>query len=230
MPLQPVALVPRAAIQIAGAGVKRIFDGVVGDGVDVAGEHRVVGVAQQLAALAAACRSVVAEERILAEGIGDLHGAPAVGRVVDVDGRGAAQDVAVIPPHHHLPAVHVPRDLARERVEIPAGVLRVLRRMREVIRAVLGLDRNLPVTLEAVGAEVKLRAGGKENVSVLQDVAEGDALSVRKRQAARPGAAVVFRQKQHPLRVSERLVPALRVNVPARRLQAIPEVVRGGAP
>ena len=49
---------------------------------------------------------------------------------------------------------------------------------------------------------------------------------VGKRDAVRPGAAVVFGQKNGPVRETERLVIALRVNVRTRRLQAIPEVIR----
>ena len=166
------------------------------------------------------------KERILPEGIGDLHRAPAVGRVVDVDRGRAADDVAVISPHHHLRAVDVPRNNAGERVEVPAGEFRVLGCMRDVIRAVLGLHRDLLVRLQVVGAEVQLRARGEENVSILQNVAERDARGVGKRGAVRPGVPVVFRQKDLPVRVSERLVAALRVNVLPGRLRAIPEVVR----
>ena len=94
--------------------------------------------------------------RILSEGIGDLHGLPVVGRVVDVDGGRTAQDIAVVPPHQHLHAVHIPGIDARERVEVPAGVVRVLRRVREVITTVRILHRNWLVRLQVVGAEVQL--------------------------------------------------------------------------
>jgi hypothetical protein len=96
----------------------------------------------------------------------------------------------------------------------------------DVIRAVLGLDPDLPEGLEAVGAEVELRARGEENVPVLEDVAEDDAFGFGERKAVRPGVAVVLGEKDLPLRIGERLVPALRINVPVGWRQAIPEVLR----
>ena len=187
-----MALVPRSAIQIARAGIECVFRRVVSDRVHMTAEHRVVGVAQPPARRSAPRRAVVPKMRILTECVGDLHRAPAVGRIVDVDGCRPAQDVAVIPPHQHLPAAHSPRDNARNGMKVPPGIGRVLRCMRDVVRAVLCLHRNLTATPEIVSAKVKLRARRKENVPIPKDVAEGDTLGVGKCQAAWPGAAVVF--------------------------------------
>ena len=130
---QPVAFVSLGLIGVARAGIERVFGRVVRHTVNVAANHRIAGIAQQRAARASARRAVVAIMRILPEGIRDFHGLPAVGRVVDVDRGCPAEDVAVVPPHQHLDAVHLPGADARQAVEIPAGVVRVLRGVRQVI-------------------------------------------------------------------------------------------------
>lgn len=111
-------------------------------------------------------------------------------------------------------------------MEVPAGELRVLGDVGDVIRAVLRLHYDLFVTLEVIGAEVQLGAGGEEDVSVPQDVTKCDATGVGKVDAVRPGMAVVLREEDLTFSVRKRLVAALRVDVLSRRLSAIPEVFR----
>ena len=59
-----------------------------------------------------------------------------------------------------------------------------------------------------------------------KNAAEHDVAGVGKRDAVRPGAAVVFGQEHFPVGKTERLVVALRVNKRPFRLRAIPEVIR----
>ena len=101
-----------------------------------------------------------------------------------------------------------------------------LRRVREVIGAVGVLHRDLLVRLQVVRAEVQLLASAEEDVPVLENAAERDVPGVGKRDLVRPGVAVVFGQEDRVVRAAERLVVALRVDVQARRLQAVPEVIR----
>lgn len=221
-----MALVPLRSIEVARAGVKRIFGWVVRHAVNVAANDRVVGIAKRRARRASAPGAVIPVVGILPEGVGDFHGLAVVGGVVDVDRRRAADHIAVIPPHEHFWTVHIPRVFAREAVEVPAGPVGVLGRMWDVVAAVYILHRDLFVRFQVVRAEVQLRESAEENISILQNAAKQDVACVGKRYAARPGAAVVFREEHFAVRKTEGLVVALRVNKQTGRLRAIPEVIR----
>ena len=220
-PAQPVAFVPVSAIDVPGAGVEGPLGRMIRHRVNVPADDRIGGIAEERPGLGA----LLLEMGIPPEGIGDLDRLPAVGRVVDVHRHRPAEHVAVVPPHEHLRAIDVPGVDAVERMEIPAGLIRILRRVREVIAALAILDDDLPVRLEIVGAQEQLLARGEEDVPVLQEAAEGDVLRVGKRRAVGPGPAIVLRQKDLPVAESEGLVVALRIDVGPLRRQAIPEVV-----
>ena len=106
------------------------------------------------------------------------------------------------------------------------GELRILGRMWTVIGTVRGLHGYLAVGRQLVRTEVELRPCGKENISILEDVAENDPPSVGKRRTMRPRVAVVFRQCDRSFGITKRPVVALRVDVHAGGLQAVPEVIR----
>ena len=112
--------------------------------MNVTADDRVGCVAQQCAGAAAAGRAVIAEIRILSEGIGELHRLPVVDRVIDVDRHRASLHVAVVAPHQHLHAVDDPRVDAAQWMEVPARVLRVLGSVRDIVAAVAALDRHRP--------------------------------------------------------------------------------------
>ena len=114
---------------------------------------------------------------------------------------------------------------AVERMEVPAGLIGILRRVRQVIATIAILDDDLPMSLEVVGAQEKFLARGKEDVSVLQQATERDVVGIGKRRAVSPGPAIVFREKDFSLAESERLVVALRIDVRPLRREATPKVL-----
>ena len=192
---QPVAFASVSAIEIAGAGVKGSFGRVVGHVVNVAGDDFVRRITEQRRIRRS---PLLLEMRVLTEGIRELHGLAAVDRVVDVHGRRAADDVAVVSPHEHFLSIHLEAVLAIERMEIPAGQLGIHRRVREVIAAVRPLDGDGAVRLEVVRAQEKPRTRGKENVSVFQDDAPRDPVRIGKLRAVRPRFRVVLGKKDLP--------------------------------
>ena len=225
---QPVALASLRPVGVARAGIERIFGRVIRHIVNVAAKDPVVRIAQRRTSRASAVGAVVSIVGILAEGIRDLHGLPVVGRVVDVHRRRAANHVAIVPPDQHLRTVDIKRVDAREAVKVPAGQVTVSRCMLDVIRSVCILDRNLLVRFQVVRAEVQFCQRAEEDVAVLENAAKHDMTSVGKPNAMRPGAAVVFGQQHFPVRITERLIVALRVDKQTVRLWAIPEVIRRG--
>ena len=104
----------------------------------------------------------------------------------------AAEDVAVVPPHQHFRSVDVPGVNPVEGMEIPAGLIWVPRRVWLVIAPIAIFDRDLLVRLELVGAQVKFRSRGEEDVPVLQDATEGDVIRIRKIRLVRPSSAVIL--------------------------------------
>jgi hypothetical protein len=183
------------------------------------------GLPKQRARSAASPGAVVPVVGILTERVGDLDRLALIGRVVDVDGGRAADHVAVVAPNQHLGSVDVPGVDARQAVEVPAGMSRILRHMGQVIRAVDVLDRDLAVRPQVVGAEVQFRQGAEQHIAVLQDATEDDVTSIGKRDAVRPGPTIVLGQQHFPLGKAERLVVALRVDEDPFRLRPIPEMI-----
>ena len=137
-----MAFVPGSSIDVARTGIESIFSGIVCYRVNVAANYRVFLIAEECACLACPLRTVVSEMRILSKGIRNFHGLPVIGRVVNVHGGSATLDIAVVAPHKHLYAADVPRVDARERVEVPAGIVGVFRCMRKVITVLRILHRN----------------------------------------------------------------------------------------
>jgi len=111
-------------------------------------------------------------------------------------------------------------------VEVPTGAVGILGRMRDAVAAIGILHRDLLVRFQVVRAEVQFRVSAEENVPVLQNAAKHDVACVRKRDAVRPGAAVVFGEEHFSVRKTEGFVVALRVNKQTGRLRTIPEVPR----
>ena len=128
-----------SAIDVPGAGVECPLGRIVSHRVNVPADDRVVGIAEERLGLGA----LLLEMGIPPEGIGDLDRLPAVGRVVDIHRHRPAEHVAVVPPHEHFRAIDVPGVDAVERMEIPAGLVRILRRVRQVIAPVAILDDDL---------------------------------------------------------------------------------------
>ena len=130
--------------------------------------------------------------RVLSEGIGDLHGLSLIGGIIDVHRDGAAAHIAVVAPHQHFLAGDVPGVHAVERMEIPAGRIRVLGRVRNVVVAGGIFHRDFAKRLEPIRTEKELCLCREENVPVLQKTTEGDVVRVGKGNAARPGLGVVL--------------------------------------
>ncbi len=228
-----MAFISVSAIDVPGAGVECSLGRIKDHRVNVPANDRVVRIAEVRLGLGA----LLLKMRIPAEGIGDLDRLPAVGRVVDIHRHRPAEHVAVVSPHEHFRAIDVPSVNAVERMEIPTGLIRILRRVRKVIAALAILDNDLPVCLEIVGAQEQLLARGEEDVPVFQQATEGNVLRFGKRRAVSPGPTIVLGQKNLPVAESEGLVVALRIDVGPLRREATPEVLgftdrggRGGQP
>ena len=222
---QPVAFVPLRAVAITRTGVEGVFRRVVAHVVKVAADDRIVRVAQQRAGSASSSGSVVPVVGTLTKRVRDFDRLTLIARVVDVDGGRAADHVAVVPPNQHLGSVHIPGVDARQAVEVPAGMSRILRHMGHVIRTIDVLDRDLAVRPQVVGAEVQFRQGAEQHIAVLQDTTEDDVTSIGKRDAVRPGATIVLGQQHFPLGKAERPIVTLRVDEDPFRLRPIPEMV-----
>ena len=111
-------------------------------------------------------------------------------------------------------------------MEVPTGAIGVLGRMRDVVAGIGVLHYDLLVRFQVVRAEIQFRTSAEKNIPVLQDAAKHDVACVVKCDAMRPGVAVVFGEEHFPIRKTERLVVALRINKRTGRLRAIPEVIR----
>ena len=108
-------------------------------------------------------------------------------------------------PHQHLDAIHVPRLHAISGWKY-RRVIRVLRRVREVIGTIRVLHGHRMVALEVVSAQVELRAGGEEDIAILQDDAEGDLLRLGKLGAVGPGVAAILGKVDPPILEAKRLL------------------------
>lgn len=111
-------------------------------------------------------------------------------------------------------------------MEIPARLFRVMWLVRQVITTVGVLHGDGPEALEPVGTQVQLRTRGEEDIFVFQDAAEGNVAGIGKRRLSRPGLAVILGEENFILAEAEGLVPSLRINVRARRRQAVMKVER----
>ena len=117
---------------------------------------------------------------------------PLVGRIVDVDRYRTAQDIAVVAPDKHLLAIDLPDMLTIQRVEIPSGQRRVHRLVREVITSIRCLGTDLFNGLEVVRTKVKACPGRKEDIAVVEDLAEGDLGCIFEREFVWPGLRIVL--------------------------------------
>lgn len=74
-----MALVSMPPVDIAAAGIKGILSWVVGNRVDVAADGWIFRVSQELAGFSFNGAALFLELGVLAEGVGDFHGFPAIG-------------------------------------------------------------------------------------------------------------------------------------------------------
>src|SRR5438132_514701 len=93
-----------SAIDVPSAGIEGPLGGIVNHGVNVPANDWVVWIAK----IQLRRSSLLLKMRISAERIREFDGLAAVGRIVNVDGHGSAEHVAVIAPHEHFRAVDVP--------------------------------------------------------------------------------------------------------------------------
>ena len=190
--------------------------------VNVPGNHRVAGITEKRPGLG----PLLLEMGIPPEGIGNLDRLPAVRRVVDIHRHRPAQHVTVVSPHEHFRAINVPGVDAVERMEIPAGLIPLLRRVREVIAALAILDNDLPVRLEIVGAQEQLFAVVAKRMFPFfrRQLKVGPPRRQTRRCEPRSDHCPPT-EKASPRRIRRPMVP-LRIDVGPLRREAIPEVVR----
>src|SRR5262245_41995708 len=109
-------------------------------------------------------------------------------------------------------------------MKIPAGLVGVLRLVRQIVASITILDHDLAMRPEIVGAQEELCASREQDVAILEQAAKRDISRVVKCRAACPRSGVVLGQTDLPVAETEGSIVALRVDVWPFRCKAKPEV------
>src|SRR5206468_9247885 len=128
---QPMAFIAVPAVDVSRTGVKCALGRIVNNGVNMAGDHWIARIAQ----IRVRRPTLFLKMGILTERVSDFDRLAAVSRIIDVYGYRTAEDVAIVAPDQHFSASDVPGMDPIERMEVPAGLVRIFGGVWQRLRA-----------------------------------------------------------------------------------------------